>query len=126
MFTGDPSVLPDGADAPYQGDATSFAGTKVRVDFYAGNSPSGTKLASAVFQSDATGAIAFATATPVDGTTWRYKYKGHNVIPLGCVTVTEVAAPVGYKVDDTLRVATVVQDGTKAVLVPGSNWKPTY
>lgn len=109
-------------DAPWQGNAVNFSGFKVRVDFYAGGKPTGTKLASAVFQSNSNGAVNFATATPVDDTSWRYVLNGRNVLPLGCVTVTEVAAPAGYEVDSTVHVAKIVQDGTEAVLVPGDNW----
>ena len=109
-------------DAPWQGNALNFSGFKVRVDFYAGSKPTGTKLASAVFQSNSNGAVNFATATPVDGTSWRYVLNGRNVLPLGCVTVTEVAAPAGYEVDSTVHVAKIIQDGTEAVLIPGDNW----
>ena len=106
-----------------QGNSPSLAGCKVRVDFYAGSKPTGTRLASAVFQSDADGAIKFSTGTPVDGTSWAYRKNGKNLLPLGCVTVTEIAAPEGYDVDPTVHVATIVQQGDEAVLVPGSEWK---
>lgn len=116
-----PDVIAVKADAEtgrgLQGDAAGFGGFKVRVDYYDGSLPYGYSQASAVFAGDSDGVVRFVDARPVDGTSWRYVRDGANVIPLGTVTVTEVAAPAGYEVDGLVHLAHVVQDGDGAVLV---------
>lgn len=108
---GSTSVIPR-----WQGDAGDGSGFKVRVDFYPNLSWSGLPYASAVFKADADGVVSFANATPVDGTTWRYRYGGRNVIPLGSIIVTEVAAPVGYRVNSVPHKATITDVDGVAVL----------
>lgn len=116
-----PDVIAVKADAEtgrrLQGDAPGFGGFKVRVDYYEGSLPYGYSQASAVFAGDADGVVRFADAHPVDGTSWSYVDGGRNAIPIGTVTVTEVAAPAGYGLDGLVHVAHVVQDGDDVVLV---------
>ena len=100
----------------WQGDSGDGSKYKVRVNFYPNNNWSGLPFASAVFGADANGKVAFSNATPVDGTTWRYRYNNQNVIPLGTITVTEIAAPDGYKVNGTPVKARIVDSNGTARL----------
>ena len=100
----------------WQGDAGDGRNFKVRVDFYPNLTWSGSAYASAVFKADNNGVVAFANATPVDGTSWRYRYANKNVIPLGSIKITEVAAPTGYRVNPNPRLATITDSNGTAIL----------
>ena len=99
----------------WQGDSGDGSGFKVRIDFYPNLTWSGSPYASAVFKADARGSVAFSNASPVDGTTWRYRWNNQNVIPLGSIKITEVAAPTGYRVNTTPKYAKITDSGGVAI-----------
>lgn len=87
------------------GDLPNLGGIKFRVDYYSDVYDSveaaqeATPKASAVFATNDGGALLFAAAQPVDGTSWPYQDDfGFNTFPLGTVVITEVSAIDGLNV----------------------------
>ena len=109
-----------------QGDIPTLAGIKFRVTYYKGlfNSveeaqASGTQAASAVFETDAEGKLAFESSQPVDGTFWPYQNDaGQNEMPLGTFTVQEVSALEGLKVSRGMALGHVIATPAGPQVVP--------
>lgn len=103
----------------WQGDAGDGSAFRVRIDFYPNYTASGNSIAWGIFGANASGTVLFSDATPIEASgtnnTWRYRWNNRNVIPLGSIKVTEVAAPVGYRIGQP-RYAKIVDSNGVAVL----------
>ncbi len=122
-----------------QGNITSLAGIKFRVDWYPGlyesaaeAQASGNPGASAIFETqdvvmeDQTvlGVLLFNSAKPVDGTTWPFiKASGANYAPLGTIVITEVSTLEGLVLrgqGSVLQIVANEQGGVQCI--PKEGW----
>lgn len=105
-----------------QGQAT-LSGARLRLDYYAGlyagadaiAAAQAVAAATATWETGADGTVDAGTTAPVEGA-WPWTAGEGDAVtyrmPLGTLSVTEVAAPGGYLVDTVVRVVTVEDDGT--------------
>ena len=122
-----------------QGNITSLAGIKFRVDWYPGlyesaaeAQASGNPGASAIFETqdvvmeDQTvlGVLLFSRSQPVDGTTWAFiDVNGANYAPLGTIVITEVSTLEGLVLRGQGSVLQIVANEQGGVqLIPKEGW----
>lgn len=89
----------DGSGAP-------VAGATFRLVYFKAKSVTGLPAASATGTSGADGSVSF------DLSEWPWQSGGRTTLPLGTITVAEVAAPDGYAAVDGAWTRTSVDDGT--------------
>ena len=107
----DGKVIKDLSDIP-QGNA-SLAGAEYTFKFYGSDKVEGAPLKEMVLATNANGIINMRTVIKselVSGD-WFFEEDGIISFPIGTVTIQETKAPTGYKLDSTIYVGHVVDEG---------------
>lgn len=111
-----------------EGDVSDFSGIQFTVSYYNGlydsadeAKESGSATASAVFETDKNGLLAFADADPVSGS-WPYQKDGKNVLPYGTVVVAEKSSIDGLTKAGDPVAFTVTDNGSDAKVTPVGTW----